>query len=146
MKVCLGTNLLNGYLLAQGRTGIPLRIVNGALRDEFDVIIGETTITELARKVSEKRWLRERIDPTHAQALVSALRVLGVVVKDAEQPIPNVSRDFDDDYLVAISIEHTVDYLVNGDKDLLVLAEAVGVRIVSLADFVALLDSNPASD
>jgi predicted nucleic acid-binding protein len=54
-------------------------------------------------------------------------------------PVPAVVRDPKDDYLIAHSVLEQVDYLVSGDKDLLVLGSVLGVRIVSPADFALLL-------
>ena len=39
-----------------------------------------------------------------------------------EAPIPAVTRDPEDDYLIAYALVGRADYLVSGDKDLLVMA------------------------
>ncbi|MDH3684220.1 MAG: hypothetical protein OEV40_30230 [Acidimicrobiia bacterium] len=49
---------------------------------------------------------------------VETLRVLVDVVPDPAE-VESITRDVDDDYLVALASEHAVDYIVTGDKDLL---------------------------
>ena len=53
--------------------------------------------------------------------------------------MPSVTRDRKDDYLLAYAVVGRADYLVTGDRDLLVLGEVEGVRIVSPAGFVGAL-------
>ena len=53
--------------------------------------------------------------------------------------IPAVSRDPKDDYLPTYALVAKADYLVTGDKDLLVLKQVGQVKILSPKDFVARL-------
>lgn len=53
--------------------------------------------------------------------------------------IPRITRDLKDDYLLAYAVVGEADYLVTGDKDLLVLEKIGEVAIVSPADFAKLL-------
>ncbi len=47
----------------------------------------------------------------------------------------NLSRDVKDNYLLALSFEHEVDYLITGDKDLLVLGKVGKTNILTMQDF-----------
>ena len=53
---------------------------------------------------------------------------------------PPISRDPNDDYLLYFSEEYSLDYLVSGDKDLLVLKTYGNTRICTFAEFVAELE------
>jgi predicted nucleic acid-binding protein len=53
--------------------------------------------------------------------------------------IEGVARDPEDDKLLACAVEGRADYLVSGDKDLLVLQEYAGVQVISPAQFVKIL-------
>ncbi|MEM7533787.1 MAG: putative toxin-antitoxin system toxin component, PIN family, partial [Chloroflexota bacterium] len=57
-------------------------------------------------------------------------------VPQLEHEIPQICRDPKDDYLLAYAIAGKADYIVTGDKDLLVLEEIEGVKIVKVHDFV----------
>lgn len=50
-----------------------------------------------------------------------------------------MTRDPKDDYLIAYAVIGEADYLVTGDKDLLVLEQIAGVTIVTPARFADLL-------
>ena len=52
--------------------------------------------------------------------------------------IPSVSRDPEDNKLLATAQAASADYLVAEDQDLLVLKEYQGVRIVTAAEFIRL--------
>lgn len=45
-------------------------------------------------------------------------------------------RDHNDNEVLACALEASADYIISGDKDLLVLKEFHGIRIISPADFV----------
>ena len=57
------------------------------------------------------------------------------------EPLSGVCRDKDDDIVLACALEAAVDYLVTGDKDLLILKKFRGIRIVTPRDFELLFDS-----
>jgi predicted nucleic acid-binding protein len=60
-------------------------------------------------------------------------------------PLP-LTRDPKDDYLLTYALAGQADYLVTGDADLLVLGQVGTVRIVSPADFAALLATDAEAD
>jgi uncharacterized protein len=51
-----------------------------------------------------------------------------------------ISRDPKDDHLLALSKDYDLDYLVTGDKDLLVLKTYSNTRICTFAEFIAELE------
>lgn len=53
----------------------------------------------------------------------------------------NLCRDPKDNYLVALAIDSSADYLVTGDKDLLVLALIKDTIVIKYSDFNNLLHS-----
>ena len=53
-------------------------------------------------------------------------------------PIKPMSRDPDDDRILACALASGADYLVTGDEDLLVLKQYVGTRILAPRDFESL--------
>jgi uncharacterized protein len=58
------------------------------------------------------------------------------VLVDPKPPFPQVSRDPNDDLIVATAIAAKADHLVTGDNDLLTLGEHQGVRIVTPRQFL----------
>ena len=49
---------------------------------------------------------------------LAAIEFAADVVADPAEPIAQ-TRDVDDDYVVALAVEHAADFIVSGDKDLI---------------------------
>jgi len=61
-------------------------------------------------------------------------------VIDLVQEIRNVCRDPQDDKFIACAISAGVDYLVTGDRDLADMKRYKNVRIITVGEFLILLD------
>lgn len=90
--------------------------------------------------VRNKPYLQARISESQLVDFIAQLGAIATIAPEISEPIPAISRDPDDDYLIAHAIAERIDYLVSGDHDLQVLGEYEGVRIVSPAEFVTILD------
>lgn len=142
MRACVDTNIFISYLLAPLSDAPPSRIIRGALQGSFTLVIAELTLAELSAKVLGKQYLVDRIAPAAIDQFVASLRVVAEVYPLPSHPLPRVVRDPRDDYLLAPAVLEHVDYLVSGDRDLLVLGEFQGVRMVSPTEFVAIVDES----
>ena len=71
--------------------------------------------------------------PSLARTVRAEIELLAVVV-DASDPEP-VARDPDDDAVLAAALAGQASIIVTGDRDLLVLGEHHGIRIVTPSDF-----------
>ena len=52
---------------------------------------------------------------------------------------PKICRDADDDFILAAAVKAGCDYLVTGDKDLLVLKKVSGLNIVTPREFAEVI-------
>ncbi len=142
-RTILDTNLLISYLLDPSRDSPPARIVRSAVTAAFILMVSPQLLRELRRKVTTKPYLTERISDERLDQFVQRLRGFAEFHNDADIRYPTITRDRKDDYLLANAVVYQADYLVSGDRDLLELgSEFQGVRIVSPADFAALLDQS----
>lgn len=139
MRACVDTNVLVSYLLAPGSIQPPSRIVNLAFKGSYKLVLVDTTIRELRDKVLSKRYLAERIRAEDLDTFILSLHEMSEILLQPSR-LPRVTRDPRDDYLVAPAVLAQVDHVVSGDNDLLILGEITGVRIVSPAEFIAILD------
>lgn len=57
------------------------------------------------------------------------------VIKNVSTRV-KLSRDSDDDYLLAFSKENNLDYLITGDKDLLVIEKYFNTHIITFNSFL----------
>lgn len=139
MRVFLDANILISYLLnPNGATPINV-VVESAWAGAYTLIVAEPLFEELINKATEKPWLAQRIAQQDVQRLVDAVRIIAEIVPPIMEPIPVVTRDPKDDYLVAYALIGQADFLVTGDDDLLVLKRVGDMKIVRPHEFVGLL-------
>ncbi|MGN6378407.1 MAG: putative toxin-antitoxin system toxin component, PIN family [Gaiellales bacterium] len=117
MRAVLDPNVLIAALLSP--TGAPAQIVIRWLAGEFELVVSESLLEELARALAYPR-LRSRISPEAATEFVAVVRQAADV---APQPPATAhhSPDPGDDYLLALA-EAERAVLVSGDAHLLSLA------------------------
>ena len=117
MRAVLDPNVLIASLLS--RSGAPARIVSRWLAGEFELVVSEALLAELARALAYPK-IRERIAEDEASAFVGLLRQTVRLAPDPEAPARR-SADPGDDYLLALA-EAERAVLVSGDQHLLALA------------------------
>lgn len=140
IAACLDTNVLISALLAPGLPGVSGRLVRLGLQRRFILVISEVTLQELVAKTQRKPTLAKRISPKAVDELVELIRLSADVIPARIGPYIPITRDVRDDFLLDPAIRAQADYIVSGDKDLQVLGEVEGVKILSPAAFLALLN------
>ncbi|MBP9501470.1 MAG: hypothetical protein KBF17_04840 [Candidatus Promineofilum sp.] len=68
------------------------------------------------------------------------LLTVGELLPEIEDPIPAVTRDRKDDYLLAYAFVNAADCLVTGDEDLLILDKLGNLVILPPPAFAELLN------
>lgn len=117
MRAVLDPNVLIASLLS--RSGAPAQIVSRWLAGEFELVISEALLAELARALAYSK-IRKRVAEDEARAFVELLREAVRLADDPEGPAHR-SADPGDNYLLALAqAERAV--LVSGDQHLLALA------------------------
>ena len=144
MRAVIDTNVwVSALLTPEGRTG---GVVEGVLRDDFTAVWSPVTVDE-SRAVVMKPSIVRRIGARFASInwLLAALTELGEMIPDP--PVAAISRDPNDDVFIALAIDGRADCLVTGDDDLLEDPDveahlaAAGVRLLSVAEFLTVLDA-----
>ncbi len=136
MRVVLDTNVIISATLARG--GNEDRILRAWRRGRFDLVLSPPILEEIGRalfyeKLERRRWMSEEEVAALLQALAQASDLVSgrMAVK--------ASRDPEDDKFLAAAIEGDAEYVVTGDRDLLVLGRYRDVRIVTPAVFLRIL-------
>jgi len=142
MKVLVDANVFISFLLNPEPDRIPSRIVSAAFTGVFALQISAELLDEIAHKVAAKPYLHARIPESRRVSLFTQLRAATTVADELAQPIPRVTRDPKDDYLIAHAIAEQVDVLVSGDRDLLALDGTFPFRILTPAAFAATLEAD----
>ncbi len=134
-RVLCDANVYISYLLPS-RTGQAIvAIVEAAFRGDFVLLIPPEVVAELADAVRRKPYLVRRIYTPDVETFVAAIRGVGEVIPPIREPLPVVTRDRKDDYLLAYALVGAADFLVTGDRDLLILGSVGNVLIVSPTEF-----------
>jgi len=126
---------LNVYVSALiNPTGTPAHVVRLGLQRRYELVICPALLSEL-HEVLGRDAFRRYFTVDEAAEFVGAVAGASDEVDDPAAVKP-VSRDPDDDYLVALARDAGADRLVTGDPDLLEVVEPP-VPIVSPGVFVA---------
>jgi putative PIN family toxin of toxin-antitoxin system len=112
--------------------GIPERVLNLFVNGDVAVVTSEELLSELQRTVRQKFPL---FVPQLAM-LVALIREKAFVVSLGSVTM-SASRDEDDNRVLETAVIGNCEYIVSGDKDLLVLKEFEGIPIVTPAKFLA---------
>jgi putative PIN family toxin of toxin-antitoxin system len=139
MRVVLDTNVLVSALLVEA--SLPAQVLTLWRAGRFTLLTSTQQLDEL-RQVTRYPKLRSRLTPALAGRLINELRQVAVLVQDL--PLVDVSPDPYDNYLLAMASGGEAEYLVTGDKqDVLSLERYLGTRILSVRDFLTLIQALP---
>lgn len=127
MRIVADTNTVVSGLLWQG----PERRLMDAARDQrITIVTSHSLLAELAEVlVREKLAARIRQAGLSAKAIVEDYATIARVVVPAGMS-QSVSRDPDDDEVIACALGGDADAIVSGDRDLLALGEHRGIPIL----------------
>ena len=140
MRVLVDTNVLISILLKPSEGGPVRALFHAFVAGRYTLLLPEWLIDELTNSVQTNPRLAKRISITQLNRFTALLREAAEQIAEIETPIPVVSRDLDDDYVLAYALVGNADYLVTGDKDLLALEGLIaGLEIVTPAQFVEIL-------
>lgn len=108
--------------------------------EQADLYTAEEILTETRRVLLEKPHLRDRFSYSEAQVerFIEMLRADYTVITSLLS-LQRVTRDPEDDMIIACAVAADADYIVTRDRDLLDLGEYQGIRIVSPEVFIAFL-------
>jgi len=134
IRVVLDTNVLISALLFTGESSRVFQLWQD--RKIIPVICPET-FAELRAVLRYPKF--NLADPEISDIIQSEILPYFDVI-DLVQEIRNVCRDPQDDKFIACAISAGVDYLVTGDRDLADMKRYKNVRIITVGEFLILLD------
>lgn len=140
MRAAVDTNVLINYLLSRTpASSAAWTMFQAATRGSFTLLLLESVVAELNRKLRNNSRLASRISHRELMAFMTLLHETAEIVPPLPEPYPVVGRDRGDDFLIAHSVFARADFLVTWDKDLLDLIELDGIRLVTPPAFLAAL-------
>jgi uncharacterized protein len=139
MRVLLDANVLISYLLTPAQNSAVTRIMDAAVLGEYPLLMPEDLLDELAETVRTHEHLARRIPESVLRTFVDLMLEIAEVIPRITEPIPALTRDPEDDYFIAYALIGRAEYLVTGDRDLLVLERVESVAILTPNAFGELL-------
>lgn len=137
IRAVVDVNVFLSALISPG--GVADRLLRHTANRQFELVMSP----RLVRTVMMRPRFRQYFTVEEAERLITDLWELALRVEDAEE-VPAVTRDPDDDYLVALTRSAAADVLVSGDRDLLALQ--ADVEVISPREFVDHVDEGRVSD
>lgn len=134
-RVVIDTNVLVSGLF--GIKNSPSANVLQAIRSQQIILVTSPAILEEVGEVLQ----RERIVKLTKMSRSEQSDFLAKLIERSDitagkQLSQTVGRDVKDDKLLACSVEGKADYIITGDRDLLVLKEYEGIKIVTPRKFI----------
>jgi putative PIN family toxin of toxin-antitoxin system len=131
MRVVLDTNVLISALLFDSS---PEKVVLSTLNGLEELILSPYIVAETTRILEDKFG----VEP-------SSLELLQQLLSEAElvyfQPFLNVIEDEPDNRILETAVKGKASYLVTGDKLLLKLKRYKDIKIVSVKEFLEVIES-----
>ncbi len=138
MRIVIDTNVVVSRFSSPA--GVPARIFAYWQAEAFEWLVSEAILAEYQRALTCKHVrTRHLLDDEAIAQLVDMFRRLAVLVEPEENFQAIVDDDDDNKYLAAAEAGGA-EYIVSGDEHLLKLREHKGIRILSPAVFLALLN------
>ncbi|MGK7915840.1 MAG: putative toxin-antitoxin system toxin component, PIN family [Prochloraceae cyanobacterium] len=130
-RIVPDTNVLISRLLIP--SSIPAQAVRLAA-DEGDILISRAVLSELVEVIGRPKF-DKYVSLADRKKFVRKLMTISQMVEIVRQV--QVCRDAKDDMYLDVAINVQADFILTGDRDLLVLSPFMGVEILAPTDFLA---------
>lgn len=128
-KIILDTNLWISFLISKKFSQIDNLIENKKLVLVFSNELLEEFIDVVNRPKFEKYFSKKDVEK-----ILEYFDLFGKLVKVKSNI--NICRDEKDNFLLNLSIDSKADYLITGDKDLLILEKIEETKILTFPEFI----------
>jgi putative PIN family toxin of toxin-antitoxin system len=137
-KVVLDSTVLVSVFLAS--QGISAQLLDHPVRGAFQLYLSDEILHETQRMLIEREHLRTRYAYSDDQARALCVLLRGFALMTAHvHPLTGVSRDPNDDRVIACAVASEASCLVARDKDLLAIKQYQNICLLIPEQFMALL-------
>lgn len=116
-RAVLDPGVLISARISSGGAGAPAELLRAWLEGDFDLIVSEKLLEELAR-VLQRQKFRRYTTTDETRQYVALLNRLAVLAADPALENVGLTPDRKDDYLVALARASEAHFLVSGDTHL----------------------------
>jgi putative PIN family toxin of toxin-antitoxin system len=107
------------------------------LNSDYQQICSETLFDEITQTI-RKLKIRKQIEVTDEKDFLQTLWQNSEMIK--VHSAVDLCRDPKDNFLLALAKDGSADYLITGDKDLLILKQFGKTKIINVAEFEKLFN------
>jgi putative PIN family toxin of toxin-antitoxin system len=133
-RVIIDTNLWISFLITNN-----LNILSELfLFERFQIIFSDELFNEFL-DVARRPKFKKYFDEKSVQLLIGNIYEKLEFIEVASAI--TICRDLKDNFILALSIDGNVDYIVTGDKDLLSLNGFKGKKIITINEFIKIIDT-----
>jgi uncharacterized protein len=134
LRIIFDTNIWISFAIGKRLEYLAQILLNSPIKVYVSTeLIGE--FLEVVQRPKLKKFISNQrmIDTVNIMRLDATLTVIKSRVKH--------SRDAKDDYLLALAKDVRADYLITGDKDLLVIEQYLRTKIITFNEFANLINA-----
>jgi putative PIN family toxin of toxin-antitoxin system len=134
VRAVFDTNVLISSLI---RSGKPRLLWNKVIKGEIELIISREILSEfnnVARRPKLRRYVSLKRLRRFNLVLIRRAEIIEV-----RTHLPQITEDPDDNVIVETALDGRADYIVSGDKHLLILKEFRGIKIVNVEEMLGIL-------
>lgn len=139
MRIVLDTNVIVSRFLSPA--GTPAKVLDlWKKKGYFDVVVSEEILQEYARALTYSHiQARHQIPSREIETYIHTFSDIAILVVPTER-ITIVKDDPDDNTFIACALAGNAEYIISGDRDLLRVRAYNGVRILTPAAFLTLIE------
>jgi len=132
-RAVLDTNVIvSGIIKGDSPPG---RILALLFKGRFTSVTSAPLMTEVSRVLDYPKIRNKyHVSPQVSENILVSLALLSEIVPTPT--VPRMSRDPEDDHLLACAAHGRANFIVTGDEDLLVLREFQGISVVAPGSFL----------
>lgn len=131
-KIVLDTNIL---ISALGWKGNPKEIFTRVIEKEFELVLSRKQLEEIKEVLNYPKFTFTEDQKTK---FLSILLEIATIV-ETQDSIDVIKEDPDDNMILETALENDVEYIVTGDDHLLKLKNFGTIKIITAAEFIALI-------
>lgn len=136
-RVIIDTNLFISYLIGRRLHGLKSKLTSS----QIILVFAEQNLTEL-QMVSNRGKFRKYFNRSDVLDLLDFLKLIGEVYQITEKT--GLCRDPKDDFLLSLAKISKADFLITGDKDLLVMKKFGKTQIITIDHFEKMIQNSQA--
>lgn len=129
IRIILDTNIWISFLITKSMKGIDRLIFN----DKAVLLFSNESLTEFI-DVTSREKLKPYFTKDDIASLIDLIEDYGEIIE--VQSNVDIYRDKEDNFLLSLAKDGKADYLITGDKDLLILENFGKTEMIKLTDFL----------